>query len=109
MLPEFVAQQVKVPLQWLGSLLWPKFSPGPRNFHMLLSFKKKKPQLLAITCPYPNITNEWILLFPKGTRGDGAKIRTRPSDSSTAKSNSACSHHLSFLSLTKWIRKTLDA
>ena len=39
------AQFVKDPvlsLQQLGSLLWCRFSPWPRNFHMLQAWQKKK-------------------------------------------------------------------
>ena len=40
-----MAQPVKDPalsLQWLGSLLWLKFEPWPRNFHMPQATQKKK-------------------------------------------------------------------
>ena len=40
-----VLQWIKDPawsLQWLGSLLWLRFNPWPRNFHMLCLAKKKK-------------------------------------------------------------------
>ena len=40
-----VAQWVKDPalsLQWLCSLLWRRFSPWPRNFHMPWAWLKKK-------------------------------------------------------------------
>ena len=40
-----VAQWVKdllLSLQWLGSLLWPRFNPWPRKFHRLWVQPKKK-------------------------------------------------------------------
>lgn len=39
-----VMQQVKDPVlppQWLGSLLWPAFTPWPRNFHIPWAWQKK--------------------------------------------------------------------
>ena len=44
-----VAQQVKdrvLSVQWLGSLLWCRFSPWPGNFHVPWVWTKKKPKVL---------------------------------------------------------------
>ena len=37
-------KQIKdlVSLQWLRSLLWSRFHPWPRNFHVLQMWQKKK-------------------------------------------------------------------
>ena len=58
-----VAQQVQdtvLLLQWLGSLLWCRFDPWPRNFHRLcLQPKKKKKKvqtMLSKSLPY-----QWAL------------------------------------------------
>ena len=43
-------------LQWLGWLLWHRFDPWPRNFHMPQTWSKKKKKIIDL----------WLLEVEKG-------------------------------------------
>lgn len=100
------------PKKWLLNFLLPFFSPLALWVARVITSTKGSARksryikkLLPLTCPNPQ-HHQWVnsVYFPKEQRSDGAQMRSRPSDSSMAKSTPVHPHHLCFLSLTKWGR-----